>query len=106
MFGVRLEQDDDGVETVGGLLAQALGRVPIPGATARIGILELVAEGARGRRNRVATVVVRRFDDAVPSESTPSESVPVDADDAVLAPSDVVIDTAGSLDAVRDRSDV
>ena len=106
LFGVRLEQDDDGVETVGGLLAQALGRVPIPGATARIGILELVAEGARGRRNRVATVVVRRFDDAAPSESTPSESVPVDADDAVLAPSDVVIDTAGSLDAVRDRSDV
>jgi CBS domain containing-hemolysin-like protein len=59
IFGLQLEPDDDGVETVGGLLAQALGRVPIPGATARVGILELVAEGSLGRRNRVATVVVR-----------------------------------------------
>src|SRR5438045_2053600 len=63
LFGVEIEEDDD-VETVGGLLAQALGRVPIPGATATVAGLELVAEGARGRRNRVATVVVRATDDA------------------------------------------
>ena len=58
LFDVDIEDDDD-VDTVGGLLAQALGRVPIPGATATVAGLELVAEGARGRRNRVATVVVR-----------------------------------------------
>jgi len=58
LFDVEIEEDDD-VDTVGGLLAQALGRVPIPGATATVAGLELVAEGARGRRNRVATVVVR-----------------------------------------------
>ena len=60
LFGTKLEQEDDGVETVAGLLAQLLGRVPIPGATATVDGLELIAEGARGRRNRVATVVVRR----------------------------------------------
>ncbi|HEX7107523.1 MAG TPA: hemolysin family protein [Acidothermaceae bacterium] len=64
LFGVKIEAEDDGVETVGGLLAQALGRVPIPGATAQVGPLELVAEGARGRRNRIATVVVRNVEAA------------------------------------------
>jgi CBS domain containing-hemolysin-like protein len=58
MYGVELPKDD--VETVGGLLAMALGRVPIPGATARIGGLTLVAESSKGRRNRIGTVLVRR----------------------------------------------
>ncbi len=59
LFDVDLPDRDD-VETVGGLLAERLGRVPIPGATARIDGLELVAESAGGRRNRVDTVLVRR----------------------------------------------
>ena len=58
LFGVTLP--DDEVETVGGLLAQALGRVPIPGATAVVEGLELVAESAGGRRNRIDTVLVSR----------------------------------------------
>ncbi|WP_322753937.1 hemolysin family protein [Frankia sp. Cas3] len=48
------------VETVGGLLASALGHVPIPGATATVGVLTLTAESAAGRRNQIGTVVVRR----------------------------------------------
>jgi CBS domain containing-hemolysin-like protein len=63
LFDVEIEDDDD-VETVGGLLAQALGRVPIPGATAEVAGLELVAEGAQGRRNTIATVVVRATETA------------------------------------------
>jgi CBS domain containing-hemolysin-like protein len=59
LFGVTLPTD--GVETVGGLLAQALGRVPIPGATAVVEGLELVAESAGGRRNRIDTVLVHRI---------------------------------------------
>jgi len=59
LFDVELPDRDD-VETVGGLLAERLGRVPIPGATARVNGLELVAESAGGRRNRVDTVLVRR----------------------------------------------
>jgi CBS domain containing-hemolysin-like protein len=59
LFGVELPDRDD-VETVGGLLAERLGRVPIPGATAQVNGLELVAESVGGRRNRVDTVLVRR----------------------------------------------
>jgi CBS domain containing-hemolysin-like protein len=60
LYGVELPKED--VETVGGLLASALGRVPIPGATATVNGLVLVAESANGRRNRIGTVLVRRTD--------------------------------------------
>ncbi|MFC4045756.1 hemolysin family protein [Dactylosporangium siamense] len=60
LFDVELPADE--VETVAGLLAQALGRVPIPGATAVVAGLVLVAEGTTGRRNRIDTLLVRRAD--------------------------------------------
>ena len=59
LYGVELPHED--VETVGGLLAMALGRVPIPGATAQLAGLSLVAESSKGRRNRIGTVLVRRL---------------------------------------------
>jgi CBS domain containing-hemolysin-like protein len=65
LFGVELPEDDD-VETVGGLLARALGRVPIEGATARVGGLELVAESTGGRRNRIDTLLVCRVSEPDP----------------------------------------
>jgi CBS domain containing-hemolysin-like protein len=52
--------DRDDVETVGGLLADVLGRVPIPGAHAEAYGLQLTAESAGGRRNRIDTVLVKR----------------------------------------------
>ncbi|HVB44325.1 MAG TPA: hemolysin family protein [Streptosporangiaceae bacterium] len=58
LFGVRIEVED--VETVGGLLAQRLGRVPIAGSTATVAGLRLTAESLAGRRNRIGTVTVRR----------------------------------------------
>jgi CBS domain containing-hemolysin-like protein len=58
LFDVVLPAEE--VDTVAGLLAQVLGRVPIPGATATVGGLRLVAEGTTGRRNRIETVLVRR----------------------------------------------
>jgi CBS domain containing-hemolysin-like protein len=58
MYGVTFDLED--VETVGGLLASALGRVPIPGATVALQGLTFVAEGAKGRRNRVGTVRISR----------------------------------------------
>ncbi|TKJ16799.1 hemolysin family protein [Blastococcus sp. CCUG 61487] len=60
--GVELPEDDD-VETVGGLLARELGRVPIEGAMAEIGGLRLVAESTGGRRNRIDTMVVCRVEE-------------------------------------------
>jgi CBS domain containing-hemolysin-like protein len=60
-LGVELEDDD--VDTVGGLLAKHLGRVPIPGAKVRLHGVELIAESSQGRRNRIGTVLVRRVTD-------------------------------------------
>jgi CBS domain containing-hemolysin-like protein len=41
------------VDTVGGLLAQQLGRVPLPGAEAEVAGLRLLAEGGKDARGRV-----------------------------------------------------
>jgi CBS domain containing-hemolysin-like protein len=59
-----VELEDDDVDTVGGLLAKHLGRVPIPGAQVWLHGVELTAESAQGRRNRIGTVLVRRVPDA------------------------------------------
>ena len=59
LFKVELP-DDDGVETVGGLLARELGVVPIEGSAAEVGGLRLVAESTGGRRNQIDTILVSR----------------------------------------------
>jgi CBS domain containing-hemolysin-like protein len=68
LFGVELPEDDD-VETVGGLLARALGRVPIEGASAEVGGLKLVAESTGGRRNRIDTLLVCRVEPPAEEET-------------------------------------
>jgi CBS domain containing-hemolysin-like protein len=57
LFGIELSDDD--VDSVGGLLAKRLGRVPIPGARSEVSGLMLEAESLAGRRNRIGTVIVR-----------------------------------------------
>jgi len=57
-FGVRIDAED--VETVAGLLAHALGRVPIAGSAASVSGLRLTAENLEGRRNKIGTVLVER----------------------------------------------
>jgi magnesium and cobalt exporter, CNNM family len=74
LFGVPL--DDDDVDSVGGLMAKLLGKVPIPGAKVEIEGLELVAERPSGRRNQVGTVLVRKAEPA--SESTPDHPEPAE----------------------------
>ncbi|WP_156757708.1 hemolysin family protein [Actinokineospora pegani] len=66
LFGLDLEDQD--VETVGGLLAQRLGRVPLPGAEAEIAGLRFRAEGGKDSRGRVriTSVVVRPTETAEP----------------------------------------
>ena len=51
---------DDDVDSVGGLMAKHLGRVPIPGATVEVQGLVLTAESPQGRRNKVSTILVTR----------------------------------------------
>ena len=55
-----LELDDDEVDSVGGLLAKALGRLPVAGSVARASGLVLTAERTEGRRKRISTVLVER----------------------------------------------
>jgi CBS domain containing-hemolysin-like protein len=60
-FQVGLDEDDEeDVETVGGLLAKRLGKVPIAGSTVTVDDYRLVAESLAGRRNRIGTVLVQR----------------------------------------------
>ncbi len=74
LFGIEL--DDTDVETVGGLLAQQLGRVPLPGTEAEIEGLSMRAEGGKdGRgRMRITSVVVRCVPAANAAEKEGSES--------------------------------
>ncbi|MFI9813644.1 hemolysin family protein [Saccharothrix variisporea] len=73
LFGTEL--DDHEVETVGGLLAQRLGRVPLPGTEAEIAGLRMRAEGGKDERGRmrITTVLVRPVPDADDDEGTPGE---------------------------------
>ena len=59
LFG--LELDDEDVETVGGLMAKQLNKVPIAGSVVKYDGLELVAERSTGRRNRIGTVIATRI---------------------------------------------
>jgi CBS domain containing-hemolysin-like protein len=61
MFDVTFDLED--VETVGGLLAAELGRVPIPGASVTAQGLTFTAEGASGRRKQIGTVIISRQPD-------------------------------------------
>jgi CBS domain containing-hemolysin-like protein len=59
LFGVHVQAED--VETVAGLLAHELGRVPIAGSTATVSGLRLTAEkNLAGRRNKIGTVLVEQ----------------------------------------------
>ena len=56
---IELDADEEGVDTVGGLLASRLGVVPIPGAHIDVLGWRLTAETAAGRRNQVTRVLVQ-----------------------------------------------
>ncbi|MCO4236606.1 hemolysin family protein [Pseudarthrobacter raffinosi] len=66
-----IELDDDEVDTVGGLLAKALGRVPIVGSRVVVGGISLLAERLEGRRNRVSHIIAS----AVPKADTDLEDL-------------------------------
>jgi CBS domain containing-hemolysin-like protein len=76
LFGLELH--DDEVDTAGGLLAKALGKVPIPGAAADVQGLHLVAERAEGRRRRLSTLLVQRL----PAESAGEDELAGPGEDA------------------------
>jgi CBS domain containing-hemolysin-like protein len=60
LFGAELDPEltEADVDTVGGLLAQRLGRVPLPGARAEVAGLRLLAEGGKDARGRIRITTV------------------------------------------------
>ena len=63
LCGVPVEDDD--VDTVGGLMAKHLGRVPIPGSVVEVEGLHFEAEAPTGRRNRIGTVLISHVEPPV-----------------------------------------
>jgi CBS domain containing-hemolysin-like protein len=68
LFGFDVEEED--VDSVGGLMAKHLGRVPIPGSHVEAHGLRFEAERAAGRRNKVGTVLISRVE---PEPAHPEE---------------------------------
>lgn len=58
-FGLFLDDDkDEDVDTVGGLLAKSMGKIPMKGSVTDVENLTLTVETLTGRRNRVDTIRV------------------------------------------------
>jgi CBS domain containing-hemolysin-like protein len=57
LFGFEVDEED--VDSVGGLMAKHLGRVPIPGSHVEAHGLRFEAEQATGRRNKIGTVLIK-----------------------------------------------
>lgn len=57
LIGMEVDSEEEGVDTVLGLVAKRLGRVPIPGASVEIDGWRLIAEQGAGRRNRIGSVL-------------------------------------------------
>ncbi len=66
--------DDADVDTVGGLMAKHLGRVPIAGSVVDAHGLRFEAEAPIGRRNRIGTVLISRLEPV--ASDTEQESYP------------------------------
>jgi CBS domain containing-hemolysin-like protein len=71
VVGVAVEDDD--VDSVGGLMAKHLGRVPIAGSVVEAHGLRFEAEAPSGRRNRIGAVLVRPLEPAQAGVETGSE---------------------------------
>jgi CBS domain containing-hemolysin-like protein len=71
LIDVDIESEDEGVDTVLGLMGKRLGRVPIPGATIDIDGWRLTAEQGMGRRNRIGSVFAMRVEE--PAEESARE---------------------------------
>lgn len=54
------ESEREDVDTIGGFMAKALGRVPIPGSEIELHGWRITAERPVGRRHRIGTVLVER----------------------------------------------
>jgi magnesium and cobalt exporter, CNNM family len=106
-----LEEAD--VDTVGGLLAQQLGRVPLPGAEVEVAGLHLLAEGGKDARGRVritTVLITPAHDDSnrVPANRAPENGLngasgASDAPTTAFAPTDRTLPENGAEIAPETR---
>jgi CBS domain containing-hemolysin-like protein len=60
-LGIEIsEADFEDVDTIGGLMAQKLGRVPIAGSTITVGQYLITSERPVGRRRRISSVLIEK----------------------------------------------
>src|SRR6185312_2040005 len=87
---LRAVLEDADVDTVGGLLAHQLGRVPLPGSEVEVAGLHLRAEGGKDARGRVRiiTVLVTPPPDETAGNGANGALSASDASNAAFAPSD------------------
>lgn len=62
-----LDEEHEDVDSIGGLLAKHLGRVPIAGSTISVSGWKLTAERPVGRRHRIGTILVTKIVDELES---------------------------------------
>jgi CBS domain containing-hemolysin-like protein len=58
------EEDYEGIDTTGGLMAQKLGRVPIAGSTITLEGWSITSERPIGRRRRISSVMIEKVEEA------------------------------------------
>jgi CBS domain containing-hemolysin-like protein len=58
------EADYEGIDTIGGLMAQRLGRVPIVGSSITIDGWTITSERPIGRRRRISSVMIEKVQEA------------------------------------------
>jgi CBS domain containing-hemolysin-like protein len=61
---INREEFED-VDTIGGYMAEKLGRVPIAGSTINLLGFSITSERPIGRRRRISSVIIERLDEEV-----------------------------------------
>jgi CBS domain containing-hemolysin-like protein len=81
LIDVDVESEDEGVDTVLGLMGKRLGRVPIPGASIDLDGWRLTAEQGMGRRNRISSVLAVRVEGSEGESGSGGEGMKAGDDD-------------------------
>ena len=103
LFG--LDVDDEDVDTVLGLMAKLLNKIPIPGSVVEWEGLELVAERASGRRHSIQTVLAGRItDDDHPADAGVDATVELAAESGAKAFGKGGLSRAVAADAASEKA--
>jgi CBS domain containing-hemolysin-like protein len=70
LLGFEIDADEEGVDTIAGLIAKRLGKVAVPGTSIREHGWVLTAEQAAGRRNRVTTILAEPLEREAAAEAS------------------------------------